>query len=408
MSHKFFFSYASETHRASTWNNWGDSGNHLEEFFRALCNRVASITGEAIASVGYRDRDRLTLSSFWSRDLVAALQSAQVLVSIVTPHYLDSENCGREIELFRRRFDLLRTQTAHRIIPIFWEDALTCKAHMVEEVERFFFELQLRQTGMPLSYPHTGVYPLYALGEQAARNGLIDVVARAILSLSELPALPELPGNGEFKELPSFFATPRVRSKPSLAAAPKGTNVVYAVGTRDEAVKYGFANAGGYDAGRERWTPFARSPGETIELATRKGLNTAGQDDSDYRNLGFPTDLNDQLRAPRAVNSPVVIILDRHSLKVPAIESALRDYDDRDHPHVGLITASGSELDEPLLAQTLPTKYGYRRPNHSWSIPEDQGFYVSKVGEIIGGLRRGLQQAGQTSILPPAAPLPGI
>jgi hypothetical protein len=244
MPYRFFFSYASETHRASSWNNWGDSGNYLEEFFQALCSRVALITGEAIASVGYRDRDRLTLASFWSKELVAALQSARVLVSIVSPHYLDSENCGREVELFKRRFDLLGGKESHRIIPIFWEDDITCKTHMAEEVERFFFELQLRQAGMPPSYPHTGVYPHYILGEQAARNGLIDVVAKAILSLSELPALPELPGGDEFKELPSFFAGQEKRVKPSIAVGPKGTNVVYAVGTRDEAVKHGFANAG--------------------------------------------------------------------------------------------------------------------------------------------------------------------
>jgi hypothetical protein len=408
MPYRFFFSYASEAHRASSWNNWGDSGNHLEEFFQALCNRVALITGEEIASVGYRDRDRLTLASFWSKNLVTALQSSRVLVSIVSSHYLDSENCDREVEFFRRRFNLLGGRDSHRIIPIFWEDYMTCKMHMADEVERFFLDLQLRQAGMPASYPHTGVYRLYTLGEQAARNALIDVVAKAILSLSELPALPELPGAGEFKELPSFFAGREQRVKPSLAVGPKGTNVVYAVGTRGEAVKHGFANAGGYDAARERWTPFGRSPGETIELITRHGLNTAGQDDSDYRNLGLAPDLNDRLRAAKAVNSPVVIVLDRCSLRVPAIEAALRDYDDRDYPNVGLIAASGSELDEPLLAQTLPTKYGHRRPNHSWAVPDDRDFYVLKVEEVISGLRRGLQQAGPTAISPPAAPLPGI
>jgi hypothetical protein len=227
------------------------------------------------------------------------------------------------------------------------------------------------------------------------------------LNLSEMPALPELPGGDEFRELPSFFSGRGEREKPLLASGPKGTNVVYAVGTRNEAVEYGFDNVGTYDAVRERWTPFADS-GETVELVTRQGLNTAGQDDTDYRNLGLPPDLNERLSAAKAVNSPVVIVLDRRSLRVPAIEAALRDYDDRDYPHVGLVTASGSELDEPLLAQALPTKYGYRRPNHSWSVPDDRDFFVLKVGEVISGLRRALQQAGPTAMLHPAAPLPGI
>jgi hypothetical protein len=364
--------------------------------------------GEPIDAVGYRDRNRLTLASFWSKELVTALQSSRVLVSILSPHYLQSENCGREVEFFRRRFKLLGASEAHRIIPIFWVDDTTCKTHMSESVERFFFDLQLRQAGMPASYPHTGLYPLYSLGEQVARNGLIDVVGRAILSLSESPAMPELSGQSAFTELPSFFADQENREKSSLAVGPKGTNVVYAVGTRDEVSQYGFADVVRYGVTRERWTPFSRTPGETIELATRQGLNAAGQDDSDYRNLGLPPDLNDRLRAAKAVNSPVVIVLDRCSLRVPAIESALRDYDDRDYPHVGLVTASGSKLDKPLLAQTLPTKYGHRWPNHSWTVPDDRDFYVLKVGEVISGLRRGLQQVGPTAISPPAAPLPGI
>src|SRR5262249_13904374 len=155
------------------------SGNHLEQFFEDLRNRVASITGETIASVGYRDRDRLTLGSLWSKELVAALQSCKVLVCIVSPHYIGSENCGREVELFRRRFDLLEEKESHRIIPIFWEDHSICKNHMAEEIGRFFSDLQLRQAGMPASYPHTGVYSYYRLGEQRDRNGLIDVVAKA-------------------------------------------------------------------------------------------------------------------------------------------------------------------------------------------------------------------------------------
>jgi hypothetical protein len=160
-SYRFFFSDASEPHRASVWRDWGASGNHLEEFFEALCNRVALLTGQQVGAVGYRDQNRLTLASFWSNELVAALQGSRVLVSIISPHYLHSENCGREFEFFRRRFELGKTcgtgLERHRIIPIFWIDSVMCKTHMSELVERFLFELQLREGGMPPGYPRTGL-----------------------------------------------------------------------------------------------------------------------------------------------------------------------------------------------------------------------------------------------------------
>jgi hypothetical protein len=241
-----------------------------------------------------------------------------------------------------------------------------------------------------------------------ARNALVDIVARAILRLSQLPEMPDLPGVGGFTDLPSFFVNREKQVKQAVAVGPSGTNVVYAVGTRNEAIQYRLANIGNYDDARERWTPFADAPGATIELATREGLNTVGQDDINYRNLGLPPDLDDRLREARTANSPVLIVLDRSSLNAPAIRSGLSDYDDRDYPHVGLITAAGTELDEPLLMQTLPTKYGNRRPNHLWTIPDDRTSYVLGIGEVISGWRRGLQQVGLATISQPAAQLPGI
>ena len=51
---------------------------------------------------------------------------------------------------------------------------------MSDLVKGFIFELQLREGGMPPSYPHTGLFRLYEIGEQVARNALVDTVARAI------------------------------------------------------------------------------------------------------------------------------------------------------------------------------------------------------------------------------------
>jgi hypothetical protein len=121
-----------------------------------------------------------------------------------------------------------------------------------------------------------------------ARNALVDIVARAIRRLSELPDMPDLPGVGGFTDLPSFFVNREKQKKQSVAVGPSGTNVVYAVGTRNEAIQFRLANIGNYDDARERWTPFADAPGATIELVTREGLNTVGQDDVNYRNLGLP------------------------------------------------------------------------------------------------------------------------
>lgn len=403
-SYRFFFSYASETHRAS--------GNHLEEFFNALCSRVALETGENIRDVGYRDQNRLTLASFWGKDLIDALQHSRVLVAVISPHYLTSEACGREVQLFSRRFQLLPKEAgpapSHRIIPIFWMDKTTCNEHMHPDVDRFLHGLQLKQMGMPASYPHTGLYRYYLLGQELACNSLIDVVGTAIKELSSLAELPELLGADEFSELPSFFSRTSAPEKPQVASGPKSTNVIYAVATHAEASANGIKETENYATDRGQWRPFADALGATVEMATREGLNSAGQDDQNYNNMDLPEDLTNRLKLAKSANSPVLIVLDQASLIVPAIKDPLSNYDDLDLRNVGLVTAAGSDADKPLVAQTMPTKYGERRPNHLWTIPVHRSRYVQEVAEVVGGLRRTMQQTGATAISLPAAQLPGV
>jgi hypothetical protein len=403
-SYRFFFSYASETHRAS--------GTHLDEFFNALCSRVALETGEQISDVGYRDQNRLTLSSFWGKDLVAALQRSRVLISVISPHYLRSDACGREVEFFLRRYQLLKQRggcgQTHRIIPIFWMDKSTCNEFMHPNVDKFLHELQLTQAGMPANYPNTGLYRHYLLGQELSYNSLVDIAGTAIKSLSNLEELPALAGANDFNDLPSFFSKQITPAAPMVASGPRSTNVIYAVATRSEASASCVSDQTKYENKREQWRPFANESGATVELLTREGLNAAGQDHHSYNDLGLPENLTMRLKLAKGVNSPVLIVLDHASLPVPVIKKSLVDYDEVDFPNVGLVTAGGSESDDTLLNQTMPTKYGARRPNHLWTVPLDRSQYVQNVAEVVGGLRRLLQQTGLTAIHLPAAPLPGI
>jgi len=412
-SYRFFFSYASETHRASKWERWGQVGNHLDEFYDELSRAVAMETGERVDDVGYRDRQRLTISSFWSKELASALQQSSVLISMISPHYIKSENCGRELELFRERYRIRQQQypgntEAHRIIPVFWIDKATCSEHMVPRVEKLFHDLQLSGPGMPETYPHTGAFRLYTTGDPAIRSRLVQHIARTIKALSGIPQLPHLTGAGDFEELPSFFAEVPTAPASSLAIGPKGTNVVYAVATAAEATQANLSGSDRRSDRRDGWRPFSDAPGATIEMATREGLNGAGQDDTAYRSLGMPTDLVARVQEARAANSPVLIVLDRSSLHVPAVADPLRQYDGRDFPHVGLITAGGSDAEEALVDAVMPTKFEQRRPNHLWPVPSGRALFVQGIVEVIGGLRRCLQQTGATAVSLPAAQMPGL
>ena len=106
MSYRFFLSYARETYKASQ----SGSKNLLSQFFDELRSHVALVTGEKIEEVCCQDIERLHISDEWGPELIDGMQDSAVMVCVVSPHYLKSLPCGRELGLFRERLALLNDQ----------------------------------------------------------------------------------------------------------------------------------------------------------------------------------------------------------------------------------------------------------------------------------------------------------
>ncbi|MBV8524466.1 MAG: toll/interleukin-1 receptor domain-containing protein [Acetobacteraceae bacterium] len=404
----FFFSYASQTHQTSIWRRWDKSGNHLDDFYTALCNRIASLAAADSTEVAFRDTERLALSDFWGPRLVAGLQEAPVLVSVISPHYLKSVPCGREVMFFHRRFEALGRGERHYILPVFWEGLTDCRHCMNKKQEQFLHALQQKQKDMPANYPHTGLYHFYNQEEWSAVNRVIDAVARSIWDLNKIQRLPRLQGAGDFKDLPSFFAPDPAFSDVGLVSGPSGANIVYAVATTEEIQLISNADNSRYKSQRKHWQPFTDAAGATIEMATKEGLNRAGQNEAEYRDWDLPQNLIGKLKEAKTANSPVVIVLDRTSLKIKAIKDRLAPYDDFDSRHVGLVVAGGCNDDEHLVGSIFPTKFGERRQLHMWTVPQGRDDFIGNVFEVISGLRRALQQDAKPTAVMASTPLPGL
>ena len=120
MSYRFFFSYSRETYEASSAV---DGVNHLDQFYEDLTKQLSLLTGDKINAGAARDTDRLRISDNWGDELINLLQESSVLVCIITPHYLKSIPCGREVELFRQRHAQLDGKLGgdrQRILLVFW------------------------------------------------------------------------------------------------------------------------------------------------------------------------------------------------------------------------------------------------------------------------------------------------
>ena len=394
MTYQFFFSYARDTYRAAKF----DGGNWLDQFFDDLSNQVANVTGEKVDAVGYRDIDRLRLAESWGQELIKGMQDSAVLVCIVSPHYLQSLACGREVGLFRERIARLEGQLGgdkHRIIPVFWIGELYCHQHMHPHVKEFLKALQLTQKGLPEGYPRVGILDYYGLGQKASCYGIAKTLAQRIKELSEMPSLPNLANGLDFNGLRSFFERRESTGDEPVAVGPLGTNVVYAAATKD--VVGDVPTVTTYGEKAEDWRPFADKPNRTIGLLTRAALTDAGQHEKEYRVISVSEDLLVKIKKARELNSPVLMVLDQASLRYETIKRPLADYDSYDAPHIGLVTAGGTAANEPpMLEAVFPTKYLANRPHHLWTVPPKSDAYERSVAKVVQDLRANLQKFSQS------------
>jgi hypothetical protein len=407
MPYRFYFSYARETYSASKFA--GQS--YLDTFFDDLCNQVALEAGEPIEGVAYRDTDRLRISDTWSRELIEGMQESAVLVCIISPHYLRSLPCGREVEMFRRRLELLNGHPGgdrHRIVPVYWIDHPQCCKRMQLHVRGFLDQLQFTQKHLPEDYPRIGIHNYYGLEDNASCFAFRKQLAQRINELSNLPPMPELPVDKDFNDLPSFFERREPADEERVAAGPRGTNVVYAVATRDEMAAKQPDAATTYGEDREDWRPFTDKPNRPVGLVTQAALSDAGQSEGEYCPLGLPNDLVAKIRRARDKNSPVLLVIDHASLEIDAIRTRLASYDEVDCPHVGLVTAGGGNGKEALLAQVFPTKYLIDRPHHVWTVPPSSDVYERSVSDIASALRKVVQNFSEATVPLPQASVPRL
>lgn len=396
----FFFSYASENHKKAT--KYG-GGNHLDDFFNHLRTRVwdKSRPGRNDNEVAYRDRNRLKIGDFWDTRLIEGLQKSRVVVAVLSRHYLASANCGKELAFFQRRWDeFVRTVDAsdiatHRILPLYWEDSGRCSNGTSAKIMGFFERLQYTQEEMPGNYPIKGLSQLCHLGLKEDVESLCEAFAERIVELAEhRQIMPPLPNPENYTNVESLYSQLTAGAqRPTVASGPTAANVMYVVGTQNEVKAENVADKANYGVGREDWHPFQDAPGATVGLLTQEGANQAGV--TNLHNLEPTDDILPLIKQASNQNSPVLLVLDRQTLRIPTLASKLRDYDVVNFSHCGLVTAGGIQTTDDELAKVFKFKVIPNYPNHIWTLPPDRKRYVDSVASVLGNLRRCLLQTAK-------------
>lgn len=217
MSSVFFASYSSRDGAEVA------SKRPFKKFIELLRARVQSKTGIQGRAISFVDGENIKTGDDWTQALSDELRTAEVIVCLVSPNYLGSLWCGRELEIFDQRYQRWKATTngsssSRFILPVSWEvlpAALPPKLALHQFAEHEF----------PSSYLKKG---LWYLATRTNDDDFIDVVEllsdrikEAIVSAQRLPPhdLPIV----DFNAIPSAFDDPpRPHNVVAIAMTPGG------------------------------------------------------------------------------------------------------------------------------------------------------------------------------------------
>ena len=138
----------------------------LIDLFKDLCDVVGQ--GAAGLVPGFRDVNSIPPGQPWDPAIVNALQSSAVMLCLVTPNYLQSEACGRELHLYRQHLG------GHAVvIPVMWT-----KAAIPPALAAFQFPV----LNMPVLYHQEGLFFVRFRRKIGQYINCVAEFARAIIS----------------------------------------------------------------------------------------------------------------------------------------------------------------------------------------------------------------------------------
>lgn len=409
INYSFFFSYTSADHENAKREHLkaGVHQNLLDEFFNQLTRAVSRKLGRPQEQAAFRDSQRIGLGAIWPEQLTSSLNESNCLLAIITPDFIKSEDCGREVKFFIDRHDMLEPNQAslrpYPIIPIYWENSTHCHRDMPHEINDLLKKIQYKNPCFPGSYPATGLCQIMATCDPAVLSAICDTLAEYVVEMFNNHALPQHSNPASFRDLPSQFRVTvpsACCSETTVSSGVDTVQIVFAVGAKGELEAAGLSGISTYDDTAEDWQPFNDAPGATIESATLEGIK---REKLKCCKWGWPENIVDKIAEAETKKSPVLLVLDSSSLIIERIKSVMTLYDKRNFNNSALITAGGTATDEEMK-QVLCYKFSTNHPLHLWTVPAGRNDFVDNVAQVVGNLKRKLLSMHSPGLQPSTVP----
>jgi FxsC-like protein len=404
----FFLSYA----RA-------DGNAYLEQFYADLAREVSTRAGlghRPPEQVGFRDTATINAGDHWPEEVAAGLQYSRVLIALQSPNFFNSEYCGREWEIFRRRQDLQQRQSASSepapvIIPVLWNPLRTSLPDAVANVQN-------SHASFGPVYAREGLSYLLRLKSEADeyQRFLIGLVDR-IISVATDYAVPPLPEFPTLEQVHSAWATAAQATAVSAKsnAGPREVHFAFIAGQQAELSTFRARFDTYGQRGGEDWRPYLPEDENEIGVMAQEVVS---KERLYFRPQGTPITGDDLLasieRAERD-NNIFVLIVDPWTLKIPRYVRLAETYDRRDSRHAVAIAPWNLEDRETqdqltdlerLVGQAMRIKANSGDRLRFAMVTGSAAEFKADLRRIVAKLRMRLISTGTPQRLIPASRYP--
>jgi hypothetical protein len=164
-----------------------DSNRAAKRFYNELRGDLQTLVGLPVgAEMGFFDSNGLGPAVLWPQELADALGTCQVLVSLLSVPYLNSDWCGKEWHAFTLREreprpGASRFQNQGSIIPVRWAPIPFDLPSVVQgEVQLFTPQGTQHQPDLPELYEKEGAFGLLRTNQEEAFRSVIWDLAKSI------------------------------------------------------------------------------------------------------------------------------------------------------------------------------------------------------------------------------------
>ncbi|MEV6676437.1 TIR-like protein FxsC [Streptomyces erythrochromogenes] len=316
----FFLSYA---HTPRFGASGPDPDMWVERLYRDLSAHVMALTDiPAGHPVGFMDRE-IRSGEGWSDRLGEVLATCRVFVPLYSPRYFASETCGKEWYAFAQRAILHQTRsssTETAIVPAWWVPVPP------DQLPHAAAQLAVTHYALGERYVSDGLYGLIKLRSYAEEyERAVYELAKRIVRVADTADIPA--GRPvDYRSAPSAFGPRRAPGQGDLRIAVAAPTVRDLPDGRD---------AHYYGAEPEDWNPFhPESSRPLAHVATELAYQNNNQ-------VAVTTLAEEVSRAAdgAALSGPLILLVDRWALRVPALREALAALDVTFRPGTSVVTA---------------------------------------------------------------------